>query len=234
MNTGNVFNLKSSNKPVYDITKFTHLDYPQHLACIIWFQGCNMRCKYCYNKDIVFAKEGIYSIEDVLTFLRTRKSLLDAVVLSGGEATNHDLISLCKAIKDLGFLIKLDTNGTNIEQIKSLLLHKLIDYVALDYKAPKYKFFTITHSHKYEAFSATLNLLIEENIDFEVRTTLHADLLNEEDINAIISDLHTRAYKHPYYIQEFKETSNNIGNLTKASKLFDKSKLSSKLKIIWR
>ena len=73
-----------NTKVIYDITKFTHLDYPEHLACIVWFSGCNMRCNYCYNKDIVFAKNGVYSYSDVLEFLKRRINLLDSVVLSGG------------------------------------------------------------------------------------------------------------------------------------------------------
>ncbi|HFQ61604.1 MAG TPA: 4Fe-4S cluster-binding domain-containing protein, partial [Epsilonproteobacteria bacterium] len=119
MNTDSGFSSKSA-KPIYDITKFTHLDYPDHLACIIWFAGCNMRCDYCYNKDIVFAKNGTYSLNDALAFLETRRSLLDGVVLSGGEASLQELIPFCKAIKKLGFSIKLDTNGTNPELVKEL------------------------------------------------------------------------------------------------------------------
>ena len=97
------------------------MDYPDHLACIVWFAGCNMRCDYCYNADIVYAKSGVYSFNDVLDFLKTRISLLDSVVLSGGEATTHNLVAFCKEIKKLGFLIKLDTNGTNYNSIKELL-----------------------------------------------------------------------------------------------------------------
>ena len=117
-------------KVVYDITKFTHLDFPNHLACIVWFSGCNMRCDYCYNKDIVFAKNGVYSYNDVIDFLKTRVGLLDAVVLSGGEATLHELVLFCKEIKKLGFLIKLDTNGTNPHAIKNLLDLNLLDFIA--------------------------------------------------------------------------------------------------------
>ena len=223
-----------NTKVIYDITKFTHLDYPNYLACIIWFSGCNMRCDFCYNKEIVFSKDAQYSYSDVLKFLKTRVGLLDAVVLSGGEATSHELIELCKQIKKLGFLIKLDTNGTNYHCIKMLLKLKLLDYVALDYKAPKDKFIQITHSNKYNAFSKTLNLLIKDNIKFEVRTTLHNDLLNVEDINSIIDDLYKRNYKNKYYIQKFLSTEDNIGNISEASSSFDESKLLNRLEICWR
>jgi len=223
-----------NDKIVYDITKFTHLDYPEHLACIVWFSGCNMRCDYCYNSDIVYAKSGNYSLSYVLDFLKSRVSLLDGVVLSGGEATTHNLVAFCKEIKKLGFSIKLDTNGTNYSSIKELLNLGLIDYIALDYKAPKDKFTQITHSNKYDEFSKTLNLLIQSKTAFEVRTTLHNDLLNVDDINAIIDDLTKRGYFKKYFIQKFLDTGENIGNLTNSSTHFDESKLSTALEITWR
>ena len=193
-----------------------------------------MRCDFCYNKDIVFAKDGKYSYTDVLEFLKTRVNLLEAVVLSGGEATSHKLVEFCKQVKELGFLIKLDTNGTNYNSVKELLRLNLLDRVALDYKAPKDKFMQITHSNRYDEFSKTLNLLINSNIEFEVRTTLHSDLLDVDDINIIINDLIFRGYDSKYYIQKFLLTEDNIGNLTRAATSFDESKLSKALEIVWR
>lgn len=193
-----------------------------------------MRCDYCYNKDIVFAKSGEFSFNDVLEFLKTRLNLLDAVVLSGGEATSHDLVEFCKAIKKLGFKIKLDTNGTNFKQVKELLGLGLVDFIALDYKAPKEKFGKITHSNRYDDFSKTLDLLIDASIEFEVRTTLHNDLLNTDDINYIIKDLVQRGYNKNYYIQKFQDTGDNVGNIGLASNTFDSSKLIDDLNIIWR
>lgn len=223
-----------NQKIVYDLTKFTHLDFPDQLACIVWLVGCNMRCDYCYNKSIVFSKTGQMSLNDVLSFLRKRVGRLDGVVLSGGEATEHDLIPFCKEVKKLGFLIKLDTNGTNFEQIKQLLKLNLLDYIALDYKAPEYKFKAITHSNKFEQFSKTLDFLIYSNFDFEVRITLHADLIDEEDINFIISDLKTRGYQKEYFLQNFLETEQNIGNLKTSDIKFEKSKLIDDLEVVWR
>ena len=223
-----------STKVIYDITRFTHLDYPNHLACIIWFSGCNMRCDFCYNKEIVFAKDGSYSYDDVLEFLKTRVGLLDAVVLSGGEATSHKLVEFCKKIKQLGFLIKLDTNGINHDSIKELLDLDLLDFIALDYKAPKDKFVPITHSNKYTDFIKTLDLLIQNNMEFEVRTTLHNDLLDANDINEIISDLKARGYSDNYYIQKFLDTGTSIGNLSPSSIDFNNDILSNQLNIVWR
>jgi len=193
-----------------------------------------MRCDYCYNKDIVFAKDGKYSYNDILDFLKTRVGLLEAVVLSGGEATSHELTLFCQKIKELGFKIKLDTNGTNFKQTKELLDLNLLDYVALDYKAPQSKFTQITHSNKFDEFSKTVDYLTKTEIAFEARTTLHADLLNEEDINAIMQDLSERGYKNNYYIQEFLDTGTNIGGLKNPQHKINKALLKNDLKIIFR
>ena len=229
--------MKSENilesRVIYDYTPFSHLDYPNHLACIVWFSGCNMRCDYCYNPDIVFAKEAQYSYGDILEFLKKRQNLLDGVVLSGGEASLHNLLPFCKKIKELGFKIKLDTNGVNPTLISTLLEERCIDYIALDYKAPPSKFTTITHSKNFESFSQTLNLLIEKNFNFEVRTTLHEDLLSVDDINSIISDLHNRAYRGNYYITPFVETK-TIANLQAPSLKIDKSQLLNILPVFFR
>lgn len=223
-----------SAKVIYDISPFSHLDYPDHLSCIVWFSGCNMRCDFCYNADIVFAKGGKYSFHDALEFLKTRVGLLEAVVLSGGEASLQELTLFCHKIKELGFKIKLDTNGTNPTQLQKLIDAKILDFIALDYKAPKEKFYAITHSKNFDAFSDSLNLLLASNIEFEVRTTLHADLLDEKDINTIMDDLKKRGYTKTYFIQEFRDTGVNIGNITKPNIKFDKSLLSKELVVVFR
>lgn len=227
-------NNSQSAKTVYDVTKFTHVDYPDHLACIVWFSGCNMRCDYCYNKEIVFAKSGSYTVAEVLEFLATRVNLLEAVVLSGGEASSHTLVEFCQEVRKLGFKIKLDTNGTYFSQVKELLELELLDFVALDYKAPKEKFTQITHSNKYDEFSKTLDFLIQNFTDFEVRTTLHCDLLNPDDINSIIDDLTLRGYDKNYYIQKFQDTGDSIAGIGEGSSPFDETLLSDKLNIVWR
>jgi len=217
------------NKEIYDLTRFTHLDYPNELACIVWFSGCNMRCQYCYNDDIVFNKEGNYSYDEVLDFLKKRVGLLDGVVLSGGEATSKNLIEFCQQIKKLGFLIKLDTNGINYNKIKELIELNLLDYIALDYKATQQKFEKITASNKFGEFNKTLLYLVEQKFNFEVRTTLHSDLLNSEDINTIIEDLHKKGYKNTFYIQRFVDTQTNIGNIHSEVTKFVKNDIRSDL-----
>ena len=220
--------------PLYDITPFTALDYPDHLATIFWFAKCNIRCVYCYNKDIVFG-EGVKSEDEALTFLQSRIGLLEAVVLSGGEATLYsELIEFCKKIKQLNFKIKLDTNGLKPEVVKELVENGLVDYIALDYKAPKEKYFEITKDKHFDSFSKTLNYLIQKQFPFEVRTTVHSDLLRVEEINRIIKDLLKRGYSGTYYLQPFVFTENTIGKVKEEKNPFDTSRLSNELEVVWR
>ena len=200
---------------IYSIQKFSSLDFPGRLCCILWFSGCNMRCPYCYNKDVVFGEKRIEE-DEVIDFLKTRICLLDGVSFTGGEATLYkNLIPFSEKIKNLGFEIKLDTNGINFEVIKDLVNKKLVDYIALDFKAPKNKFYQITKNKHYEKFEKTLDFLINSNIEFEVRTTVHTDLLDENDINEMITTLYKKSYKGIYYLQNYfetdKETIGNIG-----------------------
>jgi pyruvate formate lyase activating enzyme len=213
-----------NQKIVYDLTKFTTTDYVGHLSCIIWFVSCNFRCLYCYNDNIVYTKEGKYSQNDILDFLKTRIGLLDSVVLSGGEATVHNVIPICKEIKKLGFKIKLDTNATNLKQIKELINLNLLDYIAIDFKAPKYKFKELTGVSIYDNSIKTIQYLINIDFNFELRSTINSALLDENDINEMIKIIKELNYKNIYYLQNFLETASNIGNISKAQDL-DKSKI---------
>ena len=215
-----------NQKIVYNITKFTTTDYVGHLSCIIWFVSCNFRCLYCYNDNIVYTKEGNYTQNNILDFLKTRIGLLDSVVLSGGEATVHNVIPICKEIKKLGFKIKLDTNATNLPQIKKLIELNLLDYIAIDFKAPKYKFKEIVGVDMYDNTIKTIQYLISIDFTFELRTTINKSLLDENDINSMIETISSLGYKNTYYLQNFLETSSNIGNITKSSNI-DKNKINT-------
>ena len=219
---------------VYNLTKFTTTDYVGHLSCVVWFIKCNFRCLYCYNDDLVYSKEGNYSLDECLDFLKTRIGLLDAVVLSGGEATVHNLIPFCKKIKELGFKIKLDTNGTNLLQIKELISLNLIDYIAIDFKATKEKFYKITKTNKYDEYIETIKYLIDINFDFEIRTTVHSELLNVNDINKMIKVLENLGYKKTYYLQNFLQTETNIGDIYAQSDINKNDIKAEYLDISWR
>lgn len=195
------------------MTPFTLLDYPGKTACIVWFAGCNMACSYCYNPEIV-KSQGVISYSEVLAFLEKRKGLLDAVVLSGGEATRaKGIVEFAKEVKRMGYLIKLDTNGSIPSKVDELLAMRLIDYVALDFKAMKSSFFQITNSKLFPRFERVLQTLVEKNVAFEVRTTYHGDLLSTSDLSEMCRYLLSNGYKGVYYVQHFLNGSETIGDL---------------------
>ncbi|WP_024789574.1 anaerobic ribonucleoside-triphosphate reductase activating protein [Lebetimonas sp. JH292] len=220
---------------IYSIQKFSSLDFPGRLCAILWFSGCNMRCPYCYNKDVVFGKK-IIEEDEIIGFLKTRTGLLDGVTFTGGCPTLYsNLINFAKKIKDMGFEIKLDTNGINTEIIKEMVENNLVDYIALDFKAPPYKFEEITKNNHYDKFEKTLEMLINSNVEFEVRTTVHTDLLDENDINKIIKILKDKSYKGKYYLQNFFETDKEtIGNIGPQKRKLDRSQIISSIPVEFR
>lgn len=199
---------KKLPQPVYAVTPFTLLDFPDKVACIVWFAGCNLRCPYCHNPQIIRSR-GCGKIEDVLEFLCKRRGLLDGVVLSGGEAAAFpDIVPFAESVRRMGYIIKLDTNGTHPSVVSRLLQRELVDYIALDYKAPPEKFRRVTGTGKFHLFEETLDFLCrQDKIPFEIRTTVHTDLLDESDINQIVQDLDGRGYQGTYYIQNFIHSS---------------------------
>lgn len=175
-----------------------------------------MRCGYCHNPQIVKGKSGRKSAEDILSFLKKRQGLLDGVVLSGGEATLYkDVIGFTRSVKQMGFAIKLDTNGTRPDIVRQMLDEKLLDFVALDYKAPPSKTKTVTGVKLHTPFEKTLSMLCAQaKVPFEVRTTVHTHLMNEGDILEIANDLNTKRYKGLYHVQNYINNGGpTLGNL---------------------
>ncbi|MDR3078853.1 MAG: anaerobic ribonucleoside-triphosphate reductase activating protein [Rickettsiales bacterium] len=198
---------------IADVTKFTLQDYPGRLACIVWFAGCDMRCRYCHNADLLDQRDGFLEEEMVLKFLRTKVDLLDGVVLSGGECTlQSELGDFIGKIKDLGFRVKIDTNGLNPRMVRQLLGDRLVDSVALDFKAPRGKFTLVSQVAEtlYGNFEDTLHFVLEKfregSIELEIRTTVHTSLLGEDDINEIIRILDDLSYSGVFYLQNFTST----------------------------
>ncbi|WP_119791184.1 anaerobic ribonucleoside-triphosphate reductase activating protein [Flavobacterium anhuiense] len=237
MNTNSVHISKKplSNKAVFSLTPFTLLDYPHKTACIVWFAGCNMRCLYCYNPDIVLGK-GKINFNEVLTFLKTRKGLLDGVVLSGGECTLHKkIIDFIKEIKAMGFAVKIDTNGSNPKILNSLIRDQLIDYVALDYKSLPHTFKKLTQSGLFYEFEESLKLLIQSNISFEVRTTFHSFLITESDFIQMIKYLESQNFEGNYYVQHFMNNVPTLSKLDHSTKEIQLKNFSTpKIKVIFR
>ena len=240
MNTNNEPTLENVNldflnkKAIHSFTPFTLLDYPDKSACILWFAGCNMKCDYCYNPEIVFGK-GAFNFSEIVSFLKSRRNLLDAVVFSGGECLIHkDIILFIKLVKSLGFLIKVDTNGSQPKVLEKLIEEQLIDYIALDFKGPKEKFFAITKTDFYSQFLSCFEVLQASYIPFEIRTTYHSSLLNPEDIVAMQDVLLELGYDKNYYIQNFRNYQNTIVPLSDSKSISEKDIHQNMTKIIFR
>ncbi len=211
MNTSNVHTSGKATRNIYSITPFTLLDYPGHPACIIWFAGCNMRCSYCYNPDIVLGK-GHLTYAGALDFLRSRRGLLEGVVLSGGECLLHtSVLEFAFRVKDLGFLIKVDTNGSRPDVLKALVEESLADYVSLDFKALPDREITVTGGEYFEDFSKCLDLLLDGSVTFEVRTTVHSGLLQSHDLLRMSFFLAQKGYSGVYYLQKFQRNVLTLG-----------------------
>ncbi len=189
------------------LQKLTLIDYPGHLAAIVFLCGCNFHCRFCYNSELVLPEktknQPKISEEDFFSFLKERKNLLEGIVLSGGEPTiNKDLPDFIKKIKKEGFLVKLDTNGSNPKMLKDLIDKKLVDYIAMDVKAPKEKYNKICKKRvNLKNIERSIKLLRENKIEHEFRTTLVPTILGKEDILKIARWI-SPAKK--YYLQNFR------------------------------
>jgi pyruvate formate lyase activating enzyme len=234
-NNENISKNYAAHKAIYAITPFTLLDYPDKTACIFWFAGCNMRCVYCYNPEIVFGK-GKLSFSEALRFLESRRGLLDAVVLSGGECSLHKhLPEFITEIKRMGFLVKMDTNGSKPGLLRYLIQKHLLDYVALDFKAPKAKFKSITTSEFYLHFRESLRVLLSSGIAFEVRSTTHSQLLDQNDLEDMVELLNDEGYTGNYYLQNFRNGAETLVELEESqSNYFDLSKIKSDINVLFR
>ena len=198
---------------VYSYTPFTLIDYPDRPAAIVWLAGCNMRCPYCHNPDIVFGKNGLdFSV--VSSFLQKRKKVLEGVVISGGEPTLHpDLEKICIRIKKMGYKIKLDTNGTGVHVVENLASKGLIDYVAVDIKASPTKYAAVSGKDTFTETIETIKTAMKYDLDIEARTTLHSSLLNLGDIKEIIARLESIGYTGRYYLQNFVDAPKKLDRL---------------------
>ncbi len=214
--------------------KFSLIDYPGEVAAIVFTSGCNFRCPYCHNPELVnlsistrrVSAAGGYAIseENILSFLEKRVRKLTAVSITGGEPSiQEDLPEFIKKIKKMGFLVKLDTNGSNPDMLEKLIKNRLIDYVAMDIKAPLSLYEEVAHSDCSSLIKKSIDVIIsslatsnsylsERNtqanadklqtgtIDYEFRTTIVKSLLSEYDIIEIGKEISGAA---SYYLQRF-------------------------------
>ena len=192
--------------------KLTLLDYPNKVACTIFTSNCNFRCPFCHNASIVSDSTSTISDSDVFRFLEKRVGLIDAVCISGGEPTLQiDLKGFIKGVKELGYLVKLDTNGSNPHILIDLIELKLVDYVAMDIKncIPKYAMTCGVQNLDIDKIKKSINYLLNSDIDYEFRTTILKDYHTESDMIRISEML--KGCKN-YYLQKFLKSDSIIDN----------------------
>lgn len=164
------------------------IDYPGKVATVIFLNRCNFRCPYCHNPELVLeeVKEDL-DPEEILEFLEKKKNWIDGICITGGEPTLHKgLVDFARRVKQRGFLVKIDTNGTNPSMIEALLDERLVDYISMDIKAPLDKYEKVTKTRvNADAIQQTVNLLMNSGIKYEFRTTVVPGLFDEEDAEKI-------------------------------------------------
>lgn len=190
--------------------KLTLLNYPDKIACTIFTSGCNLRCPFCHNSGLVTNNYNEISFDSIYEYLKKRIGILDGVCITGGEPLIHaDIKDYIKKIKDLGYLVKIDTNGCNPKLLKELIDLKLVDYIAMDIKNI-YSKYDITSGVKVNIDNIKKSISIIENsgIDYEFRTTIVKEFHSTQDIKEILSYISSNSN---YYIQNFKN-SNDVFN----------------------
>lgn len=174
----------------FGIQKLTLLDYPGKMACTMFTGGCNFRCPFCHNSDLVFLPENTVEIpgEDLMSFLKKRNKILEGVCISGGEPLLHTgLEQYLREIKELGYKVKLDTNGSLPERLKHLVTEGLVDYVAMDVKNAPERYGESVGIKNFDLTPVceSIQYLLENHIPYEFRTTIVKELHDEESIHAL-------------------------------------------------
>ena len=193
------------------LQKTTLLDYPGKVACTVFLSGCNMRCPFCHNASLVLENpQPQMTQEELLAFLKKRRGILDGVCVTGGEPTlRPGLPELLRQIKALGFLVKLDTNGTNPKMLRAMLDEGLIDYVAMDIKnSPERYTATCGGAEVLEAVKESAAILMEGSAEYEFRTTCVAPFHDEDAMTQIGKWL---SGAKAYYLQNFVDSGHLVG-----------------------
>lgn len=197
---------------IQGLQKLTLLDYPEKVACTIFMAGCNFRCPFCHNASLVTRVDGGNNIpeEEVFTFLKKRQGVLDGVCITGGEPLlQKDIQTFMEKVKGLGYLVKLDTNGSNYECLKQLVEAGLVDYVAMDIKNSfeKYGETIGLEGYSMDDISKSVDFLMSGTVSYEFRTTVVREFHKREDIGAIGRWLKGTSH---YYLQGFEDSGDLI------------------------
>jgi pyruvate formate lyase activating enzyme len=202
--------------------KTSLLDYPNQISAIVWTSGCNFRCPFCYNKNLALGTAELFPEDEILSFLSKRKGQLEGVVISGGEPLlQEDIIGFVEKVKRLGFLIKIDTNGSCPTKLAELLDKNLIDYVAMDVKAPKEKYRELAGVDvDITKIEDSIQLIKNKAPAYEFKTTFVPGLLKKEDIVEIAKWLSGAGQ---YFLQQFKPISPLVSPLIENTKPYMKN-----------
>ena len=190
--------------------KTTLLDFPGHLAAIVFTSGCNFRCPYCHNASLALGGGDPMSEDEVIDYLKLRRGVLDGVSISGGEPLlQKGLVPFILRVRELGLKVKIDTNGSMPSVLGALLEDGLIDYVAMDIKGSRAKYQTCAGVDNVNVLEVdkSIHLIMESGVDYEFRTTVTKELHSENDI-ADIADWIKGAKR--YYLQTFKDTEGTL------------------------
>lgn len=195
------------------LQKLTLLDYPGKTACIVFLQGCNFRCPYCHNSGLVIPdpEEETVTEEEFFQYLKKRQGILDGVVVTGGEPLlQKEIIPFLEKIKELGYGVKLDTNGTNPELLMEICERGLVDYVAMDIKhsPEKYEDAVGISEVSMDGIQKSVSFLLNGSVDYEFRTTLVKGIHTYEDMDKIAAWI--QGAKR-YYLQNFRDSGSLIG-----------------------
>lgn len=199
---------------IHGLQKLTLLDFPGRVAATLFTGGCNFRCPFCHNATLVEHpnEAPFYSEEEIFSFLKGRKGILDGVAITGGEPLmNPDIGDFIKKIKEMGFAIKLDTNGSYPKRLSDLLDEKLVDYVAMDVKNCREKYAETVGLAKFDLapIEESVRILLSSGIDFEFRTTVVKEFHTPDDIEKIVDWI---AGAPHYFLQGFTDSGNLIGS----------------------
>lgn len=191
---------------IHGLQKMTLLDFPEHVACTVFLSGCDFRCPYCHNFELAEGKSpALMDEEELLTFLKKRRGLLDGVAITGGEPCLHvKLPSLLARIRQMGFATKLDTNGNHPDLLLRILKEGLVDYIAMDIKNSPEKYAATVGLDKidFSPIKESIGILMSKTVDYEFRTTVVDEFHEEEDFRRI-GEMISGANR--YYLQMFTD-----------------------------